>query len=322
MGHHFSSELIKDKPELNLSDLYVFQSARPDHTTFVMCTNPQSKAGSAEGLHQAGLYTFHIAAGRQLLTGCAYTFQRHGGQVRVGLSPHPVPELGDSGSEIGRVPYYTTSTLANGVKVWIGVVKDPFAGNPKGMHLFLEAAAKGEFNPEAFDNRESPFENMLTTAIVFEVPNDQLPPTVHYSGSSAWFDHGHWHRVNRIGHVLVPHLYLQEAEHRQAHDGSSHSTDHQRIEIAVDIIKRHAKLAGVQADPEHYAREMANRLLPDVVPYRVGTPAAYVVDSPNGRALTDPAMDTALHWLVGAPLSAQTPPHDRATAAFPYLVLP
>ena len=320
MGHHFSSELVKDLPELNLSDLYVFPSDRPEHTAFVMCTNPQSKAGAADSLLGTGLYTFHIAAGRDLTEGFAITFRVEAEGVRVGVVMHPLPALGDSGSEIGRVPLYTDTALGDGLKLWIGVVKDPFAGNPKGMHAFLASAAQGQYHPEAFDNRESPFENLLTTAIVFELPNASLPPVIHYSGSSAWFDHGHWHRVNRIGHVLVPHLYLQEAEHRKGHDGEPHETDVHRKAVAIDVITRHVRVAGVQADPAAYAAALADRLLPDVVPYRIGTAAAYSPEGPNGRALSDPAMDTALHWLVGTPLSAQTPPHDRSLPDFPYLM--
>jgi len=65
---------------------------------------------------------------------------------------------------------------------------------------------------------------------------------------------------------------------------------------------------------------MARRFLPYAVPYTVGTPAAYKPPVPSGRALNDKAMDSALHGLAGAPLSAQMPPHDRSQPQFPHVI--
>jgi hypothetical protein len=44
-------------------------------------------------------------------------------------------------------------------------------------------------------------------------------------------------------------------------------------------------------DPQAYAEAVAARLLPNVLPYRIGTAAVYGFNELNGRSLTDNAPD-------------------------------
>src|SRR5260370_22845466 len=46
---------------------------------------------------------------------------------------------------------------------------------------------------------------------------------------------------------------------------------------------------GTSADPRAYAETVAHRALPNVLAYRVGTPAAFGFAGWNGRSLTDSA---------------------------------
>ena len=121
----------------------------------------------------------------------------------------------------------------------------------------------------------------------------------------------------------MPHLYLFAATDEQRTLRHEHlpAQDHQHHALAVSTIEAYSRLAGFQADPAGYAQAMAERLLPDAVPYEIGTAAQYRADGANGRKLTDDAMDVALSWVLGAPVSDEVDqPAGRATTTFPFVV--
>jgi len=65
------------------------------------------------------------------------------------------------------------------------------------------------------------------------------------------------------------HLPAQDAQHR---------------DLAAATIEKYARLAGVQSDLAAYARRIAESILPDAVPYRIGSRAHYGLDGANGSA--------------------------------------
>ena len=79
-----------------------------------------------------------------------------------------------------------------------------------------------------------------------EVHNKYLGTQIYYYGTSAMYDHGHWHQVNRIGHVLLPHLYLDTEEHRKAENEGRPVTDGKRRAWVKDVIKKFATACGTQ----------------------------------------------------------------------------
>jgi len=215
--------------------------------------------------------------------------------------------------------------LPTGLRFWAGTVKDPFFGNQNGLREFREAAARGLLDLATFKRHagESPFAGIVSSAIVLEVSNELLPSFMHYYASVDWLDQGHWHRASRVGHVLMPHLYLFAATDEQRTHRHEHlpEQDHEHRALAVATIEAYSRLTGVQRDPVAYAQGMAERLLPDTVPYQVGTPAHYGVDGANGRKLTDDAMDATLSWALGTPVNDDVgQPEGRATASFPFVV--
>jgi len=63
MSHHFSSELVKDKPQLNLSDLYVFPSERPGHTVSIMCSTRKASPARRTACTMRGSTAFTSPTG-------------------------------------------------------------------------------------------------------------------------------------------------------------------------------------------------------------------------------------------------------------------
>jgi len=325
VGHHFATDLAKTHPELDLTDVYAFESDQPQKTCLVMVVNPKSKPGGLANFSPEALYKFHLGDDKLHRTGMTFTVRVQEGEASVGLLEQAQDSTGLPGTELGRAQLGQIAHLGGGMRIWAGTVKDPFFGNQNGLREFRESAAAGALNLNVFKEHagESPFAGIVSSAIVLEIPNEKLPKEIFYFASVDWFDHGHWHRSNRLAYVLIPHLYLFSATDEERAQRHEHlpADDHQHYELAVATIESYSKQAGFQSNPGSYARRMADMLLPDSVPYRIGTVAHYGLDGANGRKLTDDAMDVALSWVIGAPLSDEvSQPEGRASNTFPFVV--
>jgi hypothetical protein len=65
------------------------------------------------------------------------------------------------------------------------------------------------------------------------------------------------------------------------------------------------------------------RLLPDVLPYRIGTPAGFSFAGFNGRTLGDNAPEAMFSLVTNSAISSGLPPTDAAdtrSPRFPYVV--
>ena len=325
MGHHFSTELARSHPPLDLTDVYAFESDLPGRTCLVLIVNPKSKAGDPSNFLPEAAYKLHLGANKLHGEGRTYTFRFSSGVATVGVLEQSEDSLGLSGAEIGSASIGEIATLPTGLRFWAGAVKDPFFGNQNGLRDLRQAIAANRLDLDAFKRHvgESPFVGIVSSAIVLEIPNELLPPTIYYFASVEWFDHGHWHRANRVAHVLVPHLYLftaSDAEKAKRHEHLP-AQDDQHRSLAEATIEKYARSAGVQSDPAAYARRIAETILPDAVPYRIGTKAHYGPDGANGRKLSDDAMDAALSWVVGAPVDDGVhQPEGRVSPRFPFVV--
>jgi len=77
------------------------------------------------------------------------------------------------------------------------------------------------------------------------------------------------------------------------------------------------------ASPEVYAERLATRLYPVVLPYRLGTPAAFTHARFNGRALGDDVMDVMLTLMTNTPFGEGVRPDTGSFLEdFPYLGVP
>jgi hypothetical protein len=90
-----------------------------------------------------------------------------------------------------------------------------------------------------------------------------------------------------------------------------------------DQIAAVVAAAGTAHDPAGYGRTVAGKLFPDVLPYVVGTPAAYGFAGFNGRPQADNAPEAMLslvtNMAVPSGLSPAVAKHLR-DSNFPYVV--
>ncbi|MCG7500086.1 hypothetical protein MHO82_24790 [Vibrio sp. Of7-15] len=69
-----------------------------------------------------------------------------------------------------------------------------------------------------------------------------------------------------------------------------------------------------------YADSVAQTLLPDMIPYNVGTKAAYTFKEINGRKPSDDAMDAVLSIFVGRKITDHANTFNRHPKQFPYVI--
>jgi hypothetical protein len=80
---------------------------------------------------------------------------------------------------------------------------------------------------------------------------------------------------------------------------------------------------GSSADPAGYGQAVAGQLLPDVLPYQIGTAASFGFTGRNGRTLADNAPEVMLSLVTNTAVPAGLQPAVAAhlrTGTFPYVV--
>jgi len=84
-----------------------------------------------------------------------------------------------------------------------------------------------------------------------------------------------------------------------------------------------AAASATVGDPRGYGQAVAAELLPDLLPYVIGTPATYGFAVRNGRPLADNAPEVMLSLVTGTAIPSGLKPaatgHLR-TAVFPYVL--
>lgn len=325
-GHHFESDMAKKYPQLDLTDIFVFKSATPGKTVFIMSFNPQSKKDSISNYSNQGIYRFCIGEDKNFTKGFSPTFTFKGQNIQFYIADQAEPTISSKGTFIGEGAINKELQFANGIKIWTGTVLDLFQGNAGGINPFKEQASKGIYDLSQFDVGEAGniFATLPSTVIVMEIPNSMLSKNIYYYATTALeVDPGHWHRVNRIAHVLFPHLYLLDQNVMSKYMESNHQVDEDVKSAIYTNILNYITIAKLQKDPEAYAKKLIERIYPDIITYEVGSDAEYTINKINGRPLQADAMDIALALLVGS----DTPIDDKVAIIleryqdeFPYVV--
>ncbi|MCA9471544.1 MAG: DUF4331 domain-containing protein [Nitrospirales bacterium] len=320
-SHHFETELSKRYPTFDLTDSFVFESERPGYTTFIMDVNPTASKDNKEIFGSDGLYSFHIASDLTFAKGLTYTVRFKGKDFELGHVDGPNAAIGQQGETIGTGTIGHTVTMNNGIKMWVGVARDPFMGNAVGLRAFKKDLNEGKFDVHAFDNKQDFFANRMIGAIVLEIPNKLLSEQVYYFTTTAMKIDDGWQQINRMANPLLTHLFfgnntpeIYEHIHHRPH------TDYERKYAISNTVLRAVSLAGTQPDPVAYADAVANKLMPDVLPYTIGTPAQFSDEKINGRKLSNDVMDVMLTLFSGTNVTDYANTSDRYQAAFPYVV--
>jgi hypothetical protein len=165
-------------------------------------------------------------------------------------------------------------------------------------------------------------------ALVLEVPSDLIGQgRVGGWATASLYGHAPEMQVSRWGLPLVSNFFLGDPnnqEWKEHYNVSEPADDVTSLAAPIAAFAETvSRYAGTAADPAGYGKQVAARLCPVVLPYRLGTKAAFEVDSFNGRALADDAMDVMLTLAANKPVADGVAPNrSRMLNEFPYYGVP
>jgi hypothetical protein len=341
MSHHLDSPASRRDPRLNVTDVYAFDSN--DATVLAMIVN-SSLAGADRiaGFHPEGRYEFKIGfdgtAAEQLTYRFSFAPTGASGAQHVAIDRLPGTEAGDDRATGARIAEGHTGEAisGSGLRAWCGAAADPFYLDLHHLAHILEGLQNelpienGEWTPA---QAASTFTGSQICAIVLEIPHSDTEvrpgrPIGVWAAAKLATDAGGWRQINRAGIPMMWPLFRalggddDSAEYHRdttARPADDQANDAGRVAAFVAAAVRRTGVG----DPDGYGRAVAARLLPDVLPYRVGTSASFTFAGFNGRALADNAPEV----MYGLVTNSAVPTGLVAASAsetrqdkFPYVV--
>jgi hypothetical protein len=294
VSHHLDSPASRRDPRLNVTDVYAFDS--DDATVLAMIVNTSlAGAGRVPGFHPEGRYEFKIhldgAAAEQLTYRFSFGPADAAGAQRVAIDRLAGPDAGDDRADGIRIAEAGTAEAISGagVRAWCGAAADPFYLDLHHLAHILEGLqseqpiGNGEWAPA---QAASTFAGSQICAIVLEIPHSdaELRPGRAigvWTAAKLATDAGGWRQINRAGIPMVWPLfraiggdddsaeYLRDTTAQPADDPAN---DTARVAAFVAAAVRRTGVG----DPDGYGRAVAARLLPDVLPYQVGSTTGLV----------------------------------------------
>jgi len=332
MSHHFDTPTVREDPRINVCDLYLFPGALGS-TVMALTVNPDAGISAPDTFRDEALYAFRFD-----LDGDGYedvTFKARfdapghaGGDEHAHVQNFEVRRAVGADARKGAEGAVLATGETGGVSrekdisVFAGLAPDLFAGDAVALRAFLTAMAKeNRFAADAWQNRKNFFANRNVTAIVLEVPSHLIGRgRVHGWATASLYGHAPEVQVCRWGLPLISNLFIPEDGVREIYN---------RIGPAEDVVKigphlaafaeRVSALAGSTAHAREYGEQVAQRLCPIMLPYDLGSKAAFDFIAFNGRGLTDDVMDVMLSIASNTALTdGVVPDKARVQPAFPY----
>jgi hypothetical protein len=342
MSHHLDSPVARQDVRLDITDLYVFRGETGTAFVINVC---HSIAGDipTPGYHPEGRYEFKVDLDGDAVEDLTYRFS-FGERTPDGEQTYELQLLTDGQA---ADPHATGTVLARGrtdeetrgeggVRVWAGQAGDPFWIEPAVLHAVGHALHDGttvdltDWSPSQATNL---FAGHTVYAIVLEVPDHEFSAAAPDGRIRAWAvaslatDAGGWRSINRVGLPMIHPLFTQYDEDlgdrlntgRPADDFTTHG------DVVIREIAGTVAAYGTAGDPDAYADRLAHRLLPNVLPYTVGTAAVFGFADWNGRSLTDNAPDVMFSLAANTPIAlgiGRESVTHAPTTGFPYVPAP
>jgi len=339
MSHHLDTPLARQNGRLYIDDLYVFPGERG--TVFVMDVNSTVTGDDVQpGFHPEARYEFKVHfddAGYEDLT-YRLAFDEAGPDGRQAMTVHTLTgaEARDDGATGTQILAGMTGEPANqdDVRVWAGRIGDPFYVDLAELNAINAAVNNGtrvDASAWSPDKATNSFAGTTVESIVLEVSHDdpRLRPGVRtgvWCDTKLATDAGGWRQVNRFGHPMMwPIFWPDDTDFSNPANDRHPSVDFDADgSYIADKISAVVSANGTSEDPRGYGQTVARQLLPDVMPYQVGTPATYGFAAElNGRTLADNAPEVMFSLVLDrATTSGLTPSvcEQLRKDTFPYVV--
>lgn len=340
MSHHLDSPIAREDIRLDITDLYLF---RGEIGTVFLINVCHSIAGdiSEPGYHPEGMYEFKVDLNGDAVEELTYriTFNDRDsvGKQRFMLRRLTGVEAADPHALGVVVTEGTTEEIAtteSGLRVWAGRAGDPFWIEPDVLHAVGHALQDGTkvdlsgWNPAKAQNL---FAGHTIYSIVLEVPDHELVSDDSGRSIGVWAvstlatDAGGWRSINRVGLPMIPALFTQYNNDLGNRLNAGRPSDDFAIygKSVIRDIAGAVAANGTAEDPDAYAQKVAHRILPNILPYTVGTPAIFGFAEWNGRSLTDNVPDVMFSLATNIPIALGIGKESvtlKPTKVFPYVV--
>jgi hypothetical protein len=210
-----------------------------------------------------------------------------------------------------------------GIRAYVGIVPELFAGNAAALHAFLDAYHnEHRYHGEAFLHRQDYFARRNIMAMVLEVPNQLIGHgKIHAWATTSLFGHAPEVQIQRWGLPLLTHLFLTASSDLKEKFNSSTPAEDvaQFSEPIAQFAEQMASYAHSAPNPQEYGSQVAARLCPAMLPYEIGTVAAFDQAGFNGRSLGEDVMDVMLTLASNTALAdGAVPDRSRIRAQFPF----
>jgi len=318
MSHHLDSPIARQDVRLDITDLYVFRGQTG--TVFVIDVCHSIAKPKIPGYHPEGMYEFKVDLNGDAIEELTYrlTFDERDAQGKQRYTVRSIrgAEAVDphaAGTVLAKGTTEETVTGPSGVRVWAGPAGDPFWIEPTVLHAVGHAFQDGTtVNLAGWDPSKATnlFAGGTLYSIVLEVPDKELLGASDNRQIGVWAvaslatDAGGWRSINRAGHPMIHPLFTQFNEDLGNRLDGGRPADDFAIygETITKSIASVVAAYGTADDPRGYAEMIAHRFLPNILPYKVGTPALYGFGGWNGRSLTDNAPDVMFSIAANTPI--------------------
>jgi hypothetical protein len=336
MSHHFDTKLAKEDPSLNVCDFYLFEGAAPHTTVMAMTVNPDVGLSASDVLHNEGLYAFRFDLNGDSREDVTFKFRfsepRHeNGDEHRHIQTYEVRRAAGEAARRGLAGELLIQgetgkhAEKSGVRAYVGTAPELFAGDAVAIASFIGDVYKEKrCNSDAFQNRQNYFSRRNVTAIVLEIPTRLIGSgQVHGWATSSLVGHAPEVQVQRWGLPLVTHIFLSDPAQPELKDhfnAAGPSDDLARFSKPMaEFAEKMTTYAGSVVNPAEYGRQVVQRICPTVLPYELGTPAAFDRAGFNGRPLGDDVMDVMITLAANLPLAdGVAPDKARIRTEFPY----
>ncbi len=338
MSHHLDSPLARQDTRLDITDMYLFRGQAG--TVFVMNIN-SSLAGRKypEQFHPEALYEFKVDTDGDAVEDVTFRVSfGHGetdGKQSLTLSRldgAASRERSAEGTVLARG--HTEEQIQGGssLRVWAGKAGEPFYIEPNVLGAIRKAVSNGQpVDLTAWNKSKAvnAFANTTVSSIVLEVPDSAFPTTaIGFWGVTALAtDAGGWRQINRAGLPMIQPIFNPDDSERSSEYNTTQPKDDRAIygPIISKLVAGVVRAMNTSADPQAYGQKVADLCFPDILPYKVGTPAVFGFAVRNGRALSDNAPEVMFSMVTNSAVSDGLGPRTATgtlRTEFPYVARP
>jgi hypothetical protein len=340
MSHHLDSPIARQDIRLDITDLYLFRGETGTVFVINVCHSIFGPI-PAPGYHPEGMYEFKVDFNGDAVEDLTYRFtfgerDARGEQTcvvrRIAGADAVNPDA--PGTIVARGSTGETVTTPAGLRVWAGKASEPFWIEPDVLHAVGHAFQDGTVvNLAGWDpsRARNLFAGHTVYSIVLEVPDAELLAGAGdkrrigvWAVATLATDAGGWRSINRVGLPMIPPLFTQYNEDLGNRlNAGCPSTDFATYGCAIaQSIARVVSAYGTAEDPMAYAEKLAHRIFPNMLPYEVGTPAAFGFTEWNGRSLTDNVPDVMFSIAANTPVRqgiGKESVTSKPSKTFPYV---